>query len=124
VILKSAALLLLSLGISSSVWAEDKPQNKKVDKKIKVEKTETLNHNIKIDASAESGHKDHKFFCAPTLAEAQKDCEKWVADQRKSLKDRLLTSSCKRPRFLGGQKEEGCMAYLGEGEVSFVLNKK
>jgi hypothetical protein len=131
-------LAVAGLALADSTTATSTSE-KKENKEIKENKTEvkenrtinrninrtnTENININANMGPESVHKETKYFCSPQEQAAKASCDKWLADQKASLRSRLLTSSCSNPRFLYGKEEHDCMAYLSEGEVSFLLNQK
>lgn len=75
------------------------------------------------EAAAEKHIKERKAFCSTrSNLDANKLCQAWLADQKGSLGKRLLTSHCSEGRYLYGKETEGCMAYISEGEITFLLN--
>ena len=124
-LLLAASFCSLPFVLNAEEESAPKQQKPAVTKEIK-EITNTNNHNINIKANLgdEKVHKESKFFCSPKEDAPKVECEKWLASQKKALKSRLLTSNCSQAKFLYGKEEHGCMAYLSEGEVSFLLNQK
>ncbi|MBP6217311.1 MAG: hypothetical protein KA436_01850 [Oligoflexales bacterium] len=88
----------------------------------KSESVETININANMDGEKIS--KETHSFCSTDQKTAKEECAKWLSEQKKALKNRLLTSHCSSPKFLYGKEQDGCMAYLSTGEISFLLNKK
>ena len=85
-------------------------------------KTTKIEETITIKSGTEEKPlKETKFFCAQDKKEAEKQCTSWLTEQKKRLGQRLLTSHCSDAKFLYGKETEGCMAFLSEGEVSFVI---
>jgi hypothetical protein len=74
-------------------------------------KTETVEEDQKTET---------KVFCSKASEkDAQQLCEKWLAQQSKSLGERLLTSYCSQGEI---STETGCL-YRASGELRFVLKK-
>lgn len=75
----------------------------------------------KTETVEEGERTESKVFCSKiSEKDAQSLCEKWLAQQSKTLGDRLLTSYCS-----GGEisSEVGCL-YRAAGELKFFLKKQ
>ncbi len=94
-----AAPLALLLA-SSSAWSA-----------TSTSKTEIVEENDKTEV---------RFFCSKTSErEAQSLCEKWLAQQEKSLGNRLLTSHCSA----GEMSANAACLYRSQGDIRYVLRK-
>ncbi len=145
--LRVMGVCLLGLMLGGAVYAdsvviEEAPKKEAAPKKKKqippatVEKKEvyikkdiTHNQNIRIQHEVVSGeklHEEKKYFCSSTSkAEAEKNCDQWLAAQKKSAGSRVVFASCSQATDLYGEKDErGCMAYTCTGEIKFLLNQR
>lgn len=77
---------------------------------------------VKTEVIEEVERKEIKSFCAKKSADdAKKQCLEWLAVQKKSLGNRLLTSYCS-PGQMVSDKAAGCL-YQAKGEVKYILKK-
>lgn len=97
------AALLLFLApqlVSSAAWSA-----------TSTSKTEIVEENDKTEV---------RIFCSKSSErEAQSLCEKWLAQQEKTLGNRLLTSYCST----GEMSANSACLYRSQGELKYVLRK-
>ncbi len=105
--------LLLSLSISALAKGKEATEKKDSVKVQKSEETININVNSKKESVTET-----QAFCGE---DAKKKCEKWILDQKATLKDDLRTSSCSDVQDLYGKedKETGCMSKLVRGKITY-----
>lgn len=78
--------------------------------------------SVRTEIIEEIERKEIKTFCAKKSGgDAKKQCEDWLAMQKKSLGDRLLTAYCS-PADMAPGKAVGCL-YEAKGEVKYILKK-
>jgi hypothetical protein len=78
--------------------------------------------SVKTEVIEEIERKEIKSFCAKKSgSDAKKQCEDWLAVQKKSLGDRLLTAYCS-PADMASGKVVSCL-YESKGEVKYILKK-
>jgi hypothetical protein len=89
-----------------------------------VQKTEsTTNHNITIQTQDGRGdvHKARQSFCGKSAAEAVNACESWKKEQKSTLGEKVLTSSCGQARNLYGKEVDGCMSFISYGDITYLI---
>ncbi len=87
-------------------------------------------HNITVRTNPtepEQVSVETKYFCSTVSAlDAEKQCQAWLKEQKgnPNMSSRVLFSSCSKGKDLSGQERHGCMSFLSEGEIKYLLNQK
>lgn len=105
------ASLFFSLSIPS--LAKEKESAEKKDSVKKTEETININVNSKKETVVETQN-----FCGE---DAKKNCEKWIQEQKATLKEDLRTSTCSDVQDLYGKedKDTGCMSKQVRGRITY-----
>lgn len=75
---------------------------------------------LKTETIEELPKTETKNFCAKGNAEeAEKECDKWLKNQLKSLGDKVLTSNCSS----GDMTTDTNCLFKAQGEVTWVMKK-
>lgn len=87
------------------------------------ETTKNINTTITVQEGRGDIYSDTKDFCAKTKEEAEKLCNKWLDEQKNSLKEKLLTSHCSAAEYLYGSQnhKSGCMSHYVRGELRMLI---
>jgi hypothetical protein len=109
-------LLFVGLGTHSVLAAQD-VKTQKIIKDVTV----TKNINVTVQEGRGDIYKDQKSFCALSKAEAEKLCKSWLQEQKKNLKNNVLTSHCSAAESLYGQEKDGCMSHYVRGELTWLI---
>lgn len=76
----------------------------------------------KTEIVEETENKETKMFCSKrSEAEAKKECEAWLKEQRQYLGDRVLTVYCSSAEQ--ATSTSGSCLYRSVGEIKYVLRK-
>jgi hypothetical protein len=129
--IKILSIFLTSALLSTPLFAEPKAKVEapaKVEVPAKVEtpakvihkKIETHNTMV-IQEGRGDRYTEKKSFCGKDKKEANELCKEWLAEQKKSLGDKVLTSSCGQARHLMGKEDEGCNSYLSHGDITYLI---
>ena len=106
---------------SFALWGDPTTASGVATQTVTTHRTE---QSIQIKSgSDEQINQEVKYFCSTTSKdEAEKNCNQWLTAQKQSAGPRVLFASCSQAKYLYGENQQGCMAYLCTGEVKFILN--
>lgn len=78
--------------------------------------------NVRVEVVEEQEKRDTKMFCSKVSEQAAaKECENWLAEQKKTLGDRLLTAYCSSSE-ISAEQASSCL-YRSVGDIKYVLRK-
>lgn len=76
---------------------------------------------ITIQQGRGDRHDEQESFCGKTKEESANACQAWLKEQKASLGDKVLTSTCTQPLHLMGKEKENCVGYLTKGKITYLI---